>query len=155
MAECSSGEILADHPTFEKSHSKVPLVSRRACARPRDLFLPSIAIDRRSSTPLHTQLGRQIARAIRNGVPAGSRLPSSRVMARLLGVSRNTVMTAYDDLVAGGLICGRRGAGMLVAARGAEMPMLDPQRVLREAQYPVRTLRIVDPDGLELYLAYR
>ena len=76
-------------------------------------------------------------------------------MARMLGVSRNTVMTAYDELVAAGLISGRRGAGMLVAARGARMPMLDSQRMLRDAQYPARTLRIVDPDGLELYLAYR
>ena len=38
----------------------------------------------------------------------------SRVLARLLGVSRNTVLTAYDELVAGGLIEGRRGAAMLV-----------------------------------------
>ena len=82
-------------------------------------------------------------------------------MARMLGVSRNTVMTAYDDLVAAGLITGRRGAGMLVAVRGSraeasgEGGMLDPQRMLREAHYPVRTLRIVDPDGTELYLAYR
>jgi DNA-binding transcriptional regulator YhcF (GntR family) len=144
-----SGGILSYRYEIEKSHSKVPLVSR-----PRDLFLPSIALDRRSSTPLHQQLSRQIARAIRS-VAAGSRLPSSRVMARMLGVSRNTVMTAYDELVAAGLIGGRRGAGMLVAARGARMPMLDSQRMLRDAQYPARTLRIVDPDGLELYLAYR
>ena len=106
MAECSSGAILAHRKVFEKSHSRVPLVSRR------DLFLPSIALDRRSSAPLHQQIGRQLERAIRRGVPAGARLPSSRVMARMLGVSRNTVMTAYDDLVAGGLISGRRGAGM-------------------------------------------
>ena len=140
----------------------MPLVSR-----PRDLFLPPIALDRRSSTPLHQQVGRQIARALRSGVPAGSRLPSSRVLARLLGISRNTVMTAYDDLVAAGLIHGRRGAGMIVAARGASyadasggggtagLNMLDPQRVLRQAQYPARTLRVVDPDGTFSYLAFR
>ena len=131
-------------------------MSRRASARPRDLFLPSIALDRRSSTPLHLQIGQQIARAIRRGVPAGSRLPSSRVMARLLGVSRNTVMAAYDDLVAAGLISGRRGAGMLVTPGGVPgSHMLDPQRVLRQAQYPARTLRVIDPDGTLLYLAFR
>ena len=128
--------------------------------RPRDLFLPSIALDRRSSTPLHQQIGRQLLHAIRRGVPAGSRLPSSRVMARLLGVSRNTVMTAYDDLVAAGLISGRRGAGMLIGGRDAEasaaaVNMFDPQRVLRQAQYPTRTLHAVDPDGTHLYLAFR
>jgi DNA-binding transcriptional regulator YhcF (GntR family) len=126
----------------------------RACAR--DFFLPAIALDRRSSTPLHQQVGRQISRAIRSGAPAGSRLPSSRVMARLLGVSRNTVTTAYDELVAAGLISGRRGAGMVVLAAGTPgLPMLDPQRVLRQAQYPARTLHVVDPDGTLVYLAFR
>jgi GntR family transcriptional regulator/MocR family aminotransferase len=140
-------------------------VSRRP-RRPgaRDLFLPSIAIDRRSSTPLHQQIGRQIAGAVRGGVPAGSRLPSSRVMARLLGVSRNTVMTAYDELVAEGVITGRRGTGMLIAAgrsglagaaRARGLNLFDPQRVLRQAQYPARTVGIVDPDGMHLYLAFR
>jgi DNA-binding GntR family transcriptional regulator len=124
--------------------------------RARGLFLPSIALDRRSSTPLHQQVGRQLARAIRSGAPAGSRLPSSRVMARLLGVSRNTVMTAYDELVAAGLISGRRGAGMLVTPAGpAGLHMLDPQRVLRQAHYPARTLHVVDPDGTQVYLAFR
>ena len=144
------GAILAHRTRFEKSHSKVPLVSP-----PRAMFLPSIVLDRGSSTPLHQQVGRQIARAIRDGVAPGSRLPSSRVMARMLGVSRNTVMTAYDDLVAAGLISGRRGSGMLVSVRGSGMPMLDAQRVLRDAQYPARTLRIVDPDGAPLYLSFR
>ena len=136
----------------------MPLVSRR------DLFLPTIVLDRCSFTPLHRQVGDQIARAIRGGVSTGSRLPSSRLMARLLGVSRNTVLTAYDDLVAAGLISGRRGAGMLVAAgscraaasgEGAGLHILDPQRVLRQAQYPARTLHVVDPDGTLVYLAFR
>jgi len=55
---------------------------------------------------------------------------------------------------------------MIVAARGssyadasgggtAGLHMLDPQRVLRQAQYPARTLRVVDPDGTFSYLAFR
>ena len=131
-------------------------MSRPPRASARDLFLPPIALDRRSSTPLHLQVGRQIARAILRGAPVSSRLPSSRAMARLLGVSRNTVLTAYDDLVAAGLISGRRGAGMLVTpGRASGSHMLDPQRVMRQAQYPARTLGVVDPDGTPLYLAFR
>jgi len=85
-------------------------------------------------------------------------------MARLLGVSRNTVMAAYDELVADGVISGRRGAGMLIAAEGSRqanaahvrgLNLFDPQRVLRQAQYPARTLGIIDPDGAPLYLAFR
>lgn len=85
-------------------------------------------------------------------------------MARLLGVSRNTVMNAYDELVAAGLIQGRRGAGMLVTAgrsggmpatpkpTGQGGPAFDLQQVLRQAQYPSRTLRVLGPDGNDLYL---
>ena len=128
----------------------MPLVSRR-----QDLFVPPIALDRGSSTPLHDQVARQIARAISSGGYAGARLPSTRTFSRLLGVSRNTVMTAYDGLVADGLIEGRRGAGMIVAAESRGVPALDPRRVLKDAQYPARTLHIVDPDGTPLYLSIR
>jgi DNA-binding GntR family transcriptional regulator len=77
-------------------------------------------------------------------------------MALLLGVSRNTVLTAYDDLAAAGVITGRRGAGMLVTpGRAPGSHMLEPQRVLREAQYPARTVGVVDPDGTPLYLVFR
>ena len=124
--------------------------------RRQELFLPPIVLDRHSSTPLHEQLCGQVARAIRNGVPDGARLPSTRMLANLLGVSRNTVMTAYDELTAAGLIRGRRGAAMSVAvvqSRGVHP--FDPRLVLHQAQYPVRTLQIVDPDGTPLYLSFR
>ena len=126
-----------------------------------EFFLPPIVLDRHSSTPLHQQLCAQVARAIRNGAPRGARVPSTRLLARLLGVSRNTVMTAYDELTAAGLIHGRRGAGMLVAGgRPGGVPPggvhpFDPRLVLREAHYPVRTLQIADADGTPLYLSFR
>jgi DNA-binding transcriptional regulator YhcF (GntR family) len=118
----------------------------------RQLFLPSIQLDRGASIPLHRQISTQIARAFRGGGGEGARLPSSRMLARLLGVSRNTVLTAYDELAADGLIRGRRGAATIVAARSTGLP--DVLRLLRDAQYPSRTLTIADPDGAELYLNY-
>jgi DNA-binding GntR family transcriptional regulator len=100
---------------------------------------------------LHRQISRQITRLIRTG--ATGRLPSSRMLARLLGVSRNTVLMAYDELAADGLIRGRRGAATMVAApRTAVVP--DLHRLLRDAQYPARTLSITDPDGTEIHLSY-
>lgn len=112
----------------------------------RHLFLPPVVLDRTAASPLHRQIRRQLESAIRDGVAEGLRLPSSRTLARLLGVSRNTVLTAYDELAADGLIQGKRGASMLVAARGsAGAP--DLRRLLRDAQYPARTLSIGDPDG--------
>ncbi|HEX4134940.1 MAG TPA: GntR family transcriptional regulator [Bryobacteraceae bacterium] len=71
------------------------------------LFIPPIALDRVSAVPLHRQIYGQIADAIRSGaVQYVARLPSTRVMAALLGVSRNTVLAAYEELAVEGLAQG-------------------------------------------------
>ena len=120
-------------------------------SRSRQLFLPAITLDRQSASPLHRQISRQIEAAIRRGDVYDTQLPSSRVLARLLGVSRNTVLVAYDELAAGGFIHGRRGARMIVAGpRATGLP--DLQHLLRDAQYPARPAVIADSDGNEIEL---
>ncbi|SEO18504.1 MocR-like pyridoxine biosynthesis transcription factor PdxR [Actinacidiphila rubida] len=58
--------------------------------------------------------------AVRDGrLAPGSRLPSSRVLARDLGVARNTVADAYGQLVAEGWLTARQGSGTSVAERPA------------------------------------
>ncbi len=58
--------------------------------------------------------------AVREGrLAAGSRLPSSRSLARDLGLARNTVAEAYGQLVAEGWLTARQGSGTTVAARPA------------------------------------
>jgi GntR family transcriptional regulator/MocR family aminotransferase len=53
---------------------------------------------------------------IRRGVRrAGDRLPSTRALAGELGVHRNTVVAAYDELVAQGWVVSRGAAGTFVA----------------------------------------
>ena len=47
-------------------------------------------------------------------LPAGSRLPPERNLARSLGVSRTTVVAAYDLLKQEGLLRGRQGSGTFV-----------------------------------------
>jgi DNA-binding transcriptional MocR family regulator len=49
---------------------------------------------------------------------AGTRLPSIRVLAAQQGISRFTVVEAYDRLVASGHVESRRGSGFYVAAQG-------------------------------------
>ena len=121
--------------------------------RSRHLFFPPVTLDRTAPSPLHRQIRRQMESAIRDGVAEGLRLPSSRTLARLLGVSRNTVLTAYDELAADGLIAGRRGAAMFVAT-ARKAGAVDLRRLLRDAQYPARTLSIGDADGNVIDLSY-
>ncbi len=57
---------------------------------------------------------------------AGAPLPSSRELAKDLGVSRGTVAAAYDQLVAEGYLLARQGAGTQVADLGpADAPTAD------------------------------
>jgi GntR family transcriptional regulator / MocR family aminotransferase len=61
--------------------------------------------------------------AVQTGrLPAGARLPSSRVLALDLGLARNTVADAYDQLIAEGWLTARRGSGTRVADRIATHP---------------------------------
>jgi DNA-binding GntR family transcriptional regulator len=77
------------------------------------------------------------------------------MMARMFGVSRNTIATAYDELAAEGLIESRAGSGVIVSGR-ASGPMggFDLRRIMHEAQYPSRTLMVTDPDDTVLYLTF-
>jgi GntR family transcriptional regulator/MocR family aminotransferase len=55
----------------------------------------------------------------------GERLPATRVLARDLGVSRGTVVEAYEQLIAEGYLSARQGSGTEVA-RTAAAPSLPP-----------------------------
>jgi len=100
------------------------------------------------------QIRKQIGNFIRGAKP-GARLPSSRVLAKLLGVSRNTVMAAYEELIADGELETRHGSAVFVRGSIATgVVALDLRRLLREVQYPLRTLSVQDPDGTPLYFTF-
>jgi GntR family transcriptional regulator/MocR family aminotransferase len=70
----------------------------------------------KSEIPLFKQLYQEIRAAIlENRLSAGLRLPSSRELASDLGVSRNTVLNAYEQLLAEGYIQGKVGSGSYVS----------------------------------------
>lgn len=78
---------------------------------------------RGSGTSLADQLAGHLGSRIRNhGLRAGMRLPSVRTMAVETGLSRFTVVQAYDRLVAQGVIQSRRGAGFYVSPPAALAP---------------------------------
>jgi GntR family transcriptional regulator / MocR family aminotransferase len=78
-----------------------------------ELLLP---LDRYSGQPLRTQLEGGLREAIRTGrLPVGERLPSSRELARELGVSRGLVQECYAQLIAEGYLDSRVGSATRVA----------------------------------------
>ena len=80
-------------------------------ALPRTL----IALDRTSSVPLYRQVRHAIEHGIATGVfVAHMRLPSSRELSAELGVSRNVVNLAYQELIAEGFVISSERGGLYV-----------------------------------------
>ena len=66
-------------------------------------------------TPLYEQIYLSIKRDIEDGkIPFGEKLPSTRLLAGNLNVSRFTVELAYEQLVSEGYIQARAGSGFFV-----------------------------------------
>jgi GntR family transcriptional regulator / MocR family aminotransferase len=67
--------------------------------------------------PIHAQVERALREAIRSGhLRIGMPLPSTRVLARDLGVSRGVIVEAYEQLIAEGYLASRAGSKTFVAA---------------------------------------
>ncbi|MCF2527139.1 MocR-like pyridoxine biosynthesis transcription factor PdxR [Yinghuangia soli] len=73
-----------------------------------------IPLDHDSPEPLYRQVRRGLQRAISTGDFGVRRLPSSRELAASLGISRNTVNLAYQELVADGYVSAQPRSGMVV-----------------------------------------
>ncbi|MEZ0075655.1 PLP-dependent aminotransferase family protein [Planotetraspora sp. GP83] len=81
-----------------------------------------LVVDRSAPVPLAVQLGDQLRDAMRSGaLKTGERLPSTRGLAGVLGVSRTVVTEAYQQLYAEGWLDGRHGSGTYVATTGDSM----------------------------------
>ena len=80
-----------------------------------------LAVDKTRPTPAYLQLSEQLTRSIEEGdLVAGSALPSERVLALDLGLSRMTVRRAFEELVAAGVVEQRQGSGTFVRPRPLE-----------------------------------
>ncbi len=95
--------------------------------------------DRASGEPLGRQFVRRLRAAIQNGhfKPASRLLPSRELAARL-GLSRNTVVSAIEQLIAEGFLESRVGSGTYVAATiVAASPVLErkPRRAPAAAEH--------------------
>jgi GntR family transcriptional regulator/MocR family aminotransferase len=75
-----------------------------------------VRLDRSSGQPLRSQLEAGLRDAIRSGrLHGGERLPSSRELARALGVSRGIVQDCFGQLLAEGYLTSRTGSATRVA----------------------------------------
>jgi GntR family transcriptional regulator/MocR family aminotransferase len=78
-----------------------------------DLAIP---LERDSEEPIYRQLIRHIRAQVESGtLPAGTRLPASRDLARQLNISRISVVNAYAELRAEGFLSAHAGRGTFVA----------------------------------------
>ncbi|NIK67252.1 PLP-dependent aminotransferase family protein [Paenibacillus sp. BK720] len=106
--------------------------------------------DRQDKTPLYQQIANYLEQRISLGeLPPGSQLPSERKLAGQLGVNRSTIVQAYENLRASGMIESLAGSGTRVCGHlwgmesypnwnryvegGILLPNLPFMRIIREA----------------------
>lgn len=105
-----------------------------------------ISVERDSSTPIYRQIEAQIRSLISQGrLPEGSYLPSERMLAHHLGVNRTTVVNAYRELAADGLVEGRVGQGTVVLG-----PAPDQGEKETSSGVPLSWTRLIRPEIREL-----
>jgi GntR family transcriptional regulator / MocR family aminotransferase len=99
----------------------------------------AINLDTCAPQPLHRQLYQELRGSILNGrLSAGQRLPSTRALAKSLGVSRATVTQSYEQLASEGYLKTVVGSGTAIAC---QLPEELLQAAPVKADRPVKPLR--------------
>ena len=81
-------------------------------------FKTIIVLDRSIETPLYIQLSNEVIKRITTGIiPVGLKLPGGRKMGEFLGVSRRTVIQAYEELEAQGWIEIKPNQGTFISSK--------------------------------------
>jgi GntR family transcriptional regulator/MocR family aminotransferase len=116
----------------------------------RGNIIPQVTLDTDAAAnlPLYRQLYDHLRLAILSGqYTRGSALPSTRLLAENLGISRTTVINAYEQLLAEGYLEGIVGAGTYVAhvmpdnltasigVASADTPPQAPRNVAKRAEF--------------------
>lgn len=93
-----------------------------------------VELDRGGDLPLHEQIERALRERIRSGaLRSDTRLPSTRVLAQELGISRGVVTEAYGQLAAEGYLATSQGAPVRVARAVRTASPRVPARSLLES----------------------
>jgi len=95
------------------------------------LTFDMLSVDRLSDEPMHRQIYSTLRRYIlEDQIQAQTLLPSTRSLAEELKVGRNTVIAAYDQLLAEGFVESRGGSGTWVAPLPQVRPKATPAKRL-------------------------
>lgn len=85
--------------------------------------IPGLRIDSAGEVPVYRQIVEGILAAVRDGrLRPGAKLPPTRDLAGQLGVNRNTVVAAYEALVAEGLAKAHTGRGTFLSSPAEPWP---------------------------------
>ena len=96
-----------------------------------------------SALPKYQQIADHLRGAIESGrIPAGIKLPSTRVFAEEIGVSRNVILQAFDRLIDEGFLSSRIGDGtyVLEPTGGHGRSPLETKTSSVGQRYPFRSL---------------
>ena len=95
-------------------------------------WTPALFLDPRSNDPVYLQIAHALMKEIHRGrFRPGDLLPGYRTLAEQVGVSRNTVMSAYHELQTEGWVVSAPGEGSTVASR---IPRISPPVCSRGAR---------------------
>jgi DNA-binding transcriptional MocR family regulator len=90
------------------------------------MLFNGIHLSRETHRPLYLQVADQLRTQIEKGeLRAETRLPASRTLAKKLGVNRITIVNAYAELEAEGLVATRVGSGTYVLASKNGIPFTE------------------------------
>jgi len=114
----------------------------------------------RNGPALHLQIRMTLVNAIEAGLlTREARLPSSRRLSDLLGIARNTVTTAYEQLIDEGLLVSRERSGIFVAEQGprsgTEHNIIAPSAYDWSSRFAIRPSLMPQITKPRDWLAYR
>ena len=119
----------------------------------------TILLEENSKVPLYEQIYEHIRDEIRQGkIKPGTKLPSTRLLAEHLGVSRSTTQLAYDQLTAEGYLESRPCKGYFAAGLEGLCEIrtkekAQPVPIKEESAYPYDfSPRGIDADGFPAHI---
>lgn len=92
-----------------------------------------LSINLADGLPIYRQISNQIRYMVASGLlEPGDEIPSIRVLAQRLKVTPNTVVKAYDELEAAGVIEKRHGAGTFVTDTRTPLARRERERIIEQ-----------------------